>query len=372
MMTFDSSVQTIAWIRDRYREGNLKIKPPFQRKPVWVARQKCYLIESILRGLPVPEIYIQQTTSPEGETTYAVVDGQQRIRTVLQFVGSEEDPEEAAYNKFTLDKLEPNSDWANVSFAELTAEQKKSFYGYKFAVRYLNTDSDDEVRDMFRRLNKFLTPLKPQELRNATYAGPFVTLVQHLADNEYWAENRIVTPAAIRRMNDVEYVSELMIGVLHGPQGGSAAIVDSYYQQYEDYEDVFPDQKRMQRVFDNTLAIIQTVFPDIKDKRWSNKTDFYTLFVAIASILRTARGSGASKLAYKTPAIRKALDAFAASVDWRLGNENAPVTTEVIEYVRAVEKGANDKARRAERNRIITRLIEKHFTMKDTKPPAAG
>ena len=352
-MTFDSSVQTIAWIRDRYREGNLKIKPPFQRKPVWVARQKCYLIESILRGLPVPEIYIQQTTSPEGQTTYAVVDGQQRIRTVLQFVGSEEDPEEAVYNKFTLDKLDPSSVWANVSFAELTPDQKRTFYGYNLVVRYLNTDSDDEVRDMFRRLNKFLTPLKPQELRNAAYSGPFSVLVLQLADNEYWAENRIVTPAAIRRMNDVEYVSELMIGVLHGPQGGSAAIVDSYYQQYEDYEDLFPDQKRMQRVFDNTLQIIQTVLPDIKGTRWSNKTDFYTLFVAVASILRSLRASGPAKVSYKSTTIRKALEAFAVDVDTRVGNEDASVSQNVIEYVRAVEKGANDKARRAERHRVV-------------------
>lgn len=363
-MTFDSSVQTIAWIRDRYREGNLKIKPPFQRKPVWVARQKCYLIESILLGLPVPEIYIQQSTSPEGQTTYAVVDGQQRIRTVLQFVGSEEDPEEAVFNKFTLDKLGSNSDWANISFAELTPDQKRTFYGYKFAVRYLNTDRDDEVRDMFCRLNKFLTPLKPQELRNATYSGPFVALVLQLADNEYWAENHIVTPALIRRMNDVEYVSELMIGVLHGPQGGSAAVVDSYYQQYEDYEDVFPDQRRMQRVFDSTLHIVQAILPDIKGTRWSNKTDFYTLFVAIASILRLLRASGPAKVSFKSTAIRKAVESFAADVDTRLGNEDASVSPSVIEYVRAVEKGANDKARRAERHRIVTQLIEEHFALK--------
>jgi hypothetical protein len=361
-MTFDSSVQTIAWIRDRYREGNLKIKPPFQRKPVWVARQKCYLIETILQSLPVPEIYIQQTTTPEGQTTYAVVDGQQRIRTVLQFVGSEQDPEEAAYNKFTLDKLDSNSVWVNSSFAKLTADQKRTFYGYKFAVRYLNTDNDVEVRDMFRRLNKFLTPLKPQELRNATYSGPFVTLVLQLADNEYWAENRIVTPAAIRRMNDVEYVSELLIGVLHGPQGGSAAIVDSYYQQYEDYDDVFPDQKRMQRVFDSTLEVIKIVLPDIKDTRWSNKSDFYTLFVAIASILRSL---GPTKKTYKSSSIRKVLDSFAADVDRRIGDDAAPVSDDAIDYVRAVEKGANDKARRAERHRIVTELIDKYFAAKN-------
>src|SRR5207245_1440160 len=104
--------------------------------------------------------------------------------------------------------------------------------------------SDDEVRDMFRRLNKYLTPLKPQELRNATYSGPFAVLVQKLADDKYWAEKGIVSPALIRRQNDVEFVSELMIGVLHGPQGGGAAVIDQYYSQYEDFEDEFPGQKR--------------------------------------------------------------------------------------------------------------------------------
>jgi hypothetical protein len=178
----------------------------------------------------------------------------------------------------------------------------------------------------------------------------------------YGAENRIVSPAAIRRMNDVEYVSELMIGVLHGPQGGSAAIVDSYYQQYEDYEDVFPEQKRMQRVFDHTLQVIQLVYPDIKDTRWSNKTDFYTLFVGIASTVRSV----SPPVKVKTKLIRKALDALAADVDKRIGDENANVSQDVIDYVRAVEKGANDKARRAERHRILTSSIEKYISPKTT------
>src|SRR5207249_10762674 len=108
-MDFHSTEQTISWFRDRYREGSLEIRPPYQRKPVWVGRQKCYLIESILMGLPVPEIYVQQTTSADGSTTYAIVDGQQRIRTVLQFIGSDADPEEQAYNKFVLDKLDASS-----------------------------------------------------------------------------------------------------------------------------------------------------------------------------------------------------------------------------------------------------------------------
>ena len=358
-MDFQSTVQTISWFRDRYREGTLTIKPPYQRKPVWAARQKCYLIESILIGLPVPEIYIQQTTSPEGDTTYAIVDGQQRIRTVLQFIGFEADPAEQEYNKFSLDKLDNDSPWKNRAFGELSDEEKKNFYGYRFALRYLNTDSNDEVRDMFRRLNKFLIPLKPQELRNATFTGPFVSLVLRLADDEYWVENRIVTPASIRRMGDVEFVSELLIGVLHGPQGGSAKVIDEYYRQYEDYEDEFPDQRRAQRLFDETLRTIERIFPDIKGMRWSNKTDFYTLFVALASLLRSNR------LPTNTfPQVRREIEGFGKQIDQRLADGEAKVRKEAINYVRAVEKGANDKKRRADRQAALSNVIEPYFRRK--------
>jgi hypothetical protein len=358
-MEFESTTQTISWFRDRYREGNLIIKPPYQRKPVWVARQKCYLIDSILSGLPVPEIYIQQIDTPDGDTTYAIVDGQQRIRTVLQFIGSETDPDEQEFNKFTLDKLDQGSPWKNKTFADLTNDIKSKFYGYRFTVRTLFTDRDADVRDMFQRLNRFLTPLKPQELRNSTYIGPFIELANKLADDEYWAENRIFTPAAIRRMGDIEFISELLIGVLHGPQGGSAADIDGYYERYEDFEDEFPDQKRVKKLYDDTLNIIRLVLPDIKESRWSNKTDFYTLFVSIADQLRLGEFAES-----KTQAFRKDLLAFADEVDARLASDRARVKKDAIAYVRAVEKGANDKKRRGDRHSVMVPLIEPFFKRK--------
>jgi hypothetical protein len=138
----------------------------------------------------------------------------------------ETDEGEVHFNRFILDKLDNQSQWKNLTFLDLTDNQKSAFYAYRFMIRYLHTEDDAAVKDVFRRLNKYLTPLNAQELRNATYMGPFVRLVETLADNEYWAENRIVRPASIRRMGDLEFVSELLIGVLHGPQGGSASIVD--------------------------------------------------------------------------------------------------------------------------------------------------
>jgi hypothetical protein len=358
-MQFSPSPQLISWFRDRYLDGTLKIKPPYQRRPVWAVKQKCYLIESILLGFPIPEIYVHNTTSPEGKTSFAIVDGQQRIRAVLQFIGAEIDPAEEEFNKFTLDKLQDTSPWKDKTFADLTDVEKRNFYNYSLAVRLLQTDSEGELRDMFERFNKYLTPAKPQELRNARFSGPLVRMVESLANNEYWAENRIVSPQLIRRMGDFEFISELIIGVLHGPQAGSAAVIDEYYMTYEDYEDEFPGQRQAKKLFESTLDVIKKVFPEIKDTRWGNKTDFYTLFVAFASLLKThtLAASNQKRLA-------EALTKFADKVDLRLSDEHASVNENAVSYVRAVEKGANDKARRAERHRAVLNVVTQFFTLK--------
>jgi hypothetical protein len=201
-----------------------------------------------------------------------------------------------------------------------------------------------------------LTPLKPQELRNARFTGPFVSLAVRLADNEYWAENRIVSAAMIRRMGDVEFASELLIGVLHGPQGGSSKVIDSYYAQYEDYEDEFPDQSKAEKLFAKVLLTVQNVLPDIRDTRWRNKTDFYSLFVAITYLTRKG---GMLKSATR---LRRALSKFEGEIDERFSDEGASVRKEAVSYVRNVEKGANDKLRRANRHAALLEVIGEFFS----------
>lgn len=356
-MKFGPSPQLISWFRDRYLDRSLTIKPPYQRRPVWAMKQKCYLIESILLGFPIPEIYVQSTTTAEGSTSFAIVDGQQRIRAILQFIGVESDPQEEEFNKFVLDKLPNTSPWKDKSFADLTTTEKSSFYGYQLAVRLLQTESEVELRDMFERLNKYLTPAKPQELRNARFSGPLVRMVEALANDEYWAENRIVSPQMIRRMGDFEFISELLIGVLHGPQAGSAAVIDQYYSTYEDYDDEFPEQRRAKKSFEKTLEIIRNVFPNIKETRWGNKTDFYTLFVGLATLLKSH-----DLPPRNYPRVASALNQFAEEINLRLSNERAKVSEDAVSYVRAVEKGANDKARRADRHRALLNVIAEFFS----------
>jgi len=358
-MEYDPANQMLSWFKDRYLDGSLRIRPPYQRRPIWSSRQKCYLIESMLLGLPVPEIYLQQSVTAEGRSSYAVVDGQQRIRTALQFVGAETDPQEQDQNRFALDRLPTTSAWYGMTFSDLDDETKRRLYGYRFMIRLLKTDSEQEVRDMFGRLNRFLTPLNAQELRNATYTGPFARLAEELADDQYWSESRLVSPTVIRRMGDVEFMSELLIGALHGPQGGRAAEIDGYYRRYEDCDVEFPEQRPAVVLFRLALDKVRALLPDIKRTRWGNRTDFYSLFVALAALLRSS-----TLPRPKVRPLRAALLRFAGDVDRRLADEKAHVSDEVIAYVRAVEKGPNEKSRRAARHEAVLSVIGAFFRPK--------
>ncbi len=357
-MNYNSSEQTIGWFKDRYLEGNLEIKPPYQRRPVWAPRQKSNLVESILLGLPVPEIYIHSTTSAEGATHYAVVDGQQRIRSILQFVGIDKEEGEKEFNGFPLEGLQEDSDWRNTTFADLAPKKREKFFGYKLSVRFLAEATDADVRDMFRRLNKFVTKLSDQELRNAIYSGPFIQLSNLLADDDYWAENRVVSPAIIRRMKDIEFISELLIGLMDGPQGGGGQVIDDYYAQMEAYEDEFPDQKQVKRRYDRTLSAVQSIFPEIKKVRWRNRTDFYSLFVAIGAIL------GEDPKSHNKEKVRGVLTDFAEQVNERISNEGAKVSNEAAEYTAAVQRGSSDKSRRAVRHKALLNVLSPLFKKK--------
>ncbi|UIY28329.1 hypothetical protein LZK73_15285 [Neorhizobium galegae] len=79
-------------------------------------------------------------------------------------------------------------------------------------------------------------------------------------------------------MNDIEYISELAVGFLHGLQNKKESL-DKWYQAYEEE---FPARKRMERAFRSTLGEITSVLPEIGKTRWRKKSDFYSLFLLLA------------------------------------------------------------------------------------------
>jgi uncharacterized protein with ParB-like and HNH nuclease domain len=81
----ETTHRSVAWLKKANDEGRLEMKPPFQRNPVWSGKQKGALIETILLEYPIPEIYMQDIVSASGDESHIVVDGQQRIRAVLDY-----------------------------------------------------------------------------------------------------------------------------------------------------------------------------------------------------------------------------------------------------------------------------------------------
>lgn len=345
-MKHNAATLTISWFTERDAEQSLTIRPTFQRRLVWADRQKCHLIESILLELPIPEIYVHIQTEPTGKSEYIVVDGQQRINAILEFVGA------GGRRPFELSQLDSNSPWIGYTFNDLSDDQKRRFYGHPMAVRNLQEASQTDVEDLFIRLNKYVTALNSQELRNATYKGPFVHLSEQLAEDAFWSGNRLASPDAIRRMRDIEFVSDLLIGVLHGPQSGSPKTLDDYYANLEDYEDEFPQQLDCKQRFLRTKDVIQEIFPDLRTTRWSNRSDFYSLFVATAHLLRKGFLPGENIIE-----ARRVLDGFADAVATYQEDEDSPVDTHVEHYVEALRRGSTDATRRGQRHRALLDIL---------------
>lgn len=264
-----STTQNVAWFNQRSKElDGLIIKPTFQRNPVWTVSQKSYLIDSILRSYPIPEIYLQERVNDKGESQFIVVDGQQRLRAVLDFIN----------NEFALVPTETSEQWENLTFDELLPDDKKRFFEYKFVIRLLPDIDEDLIRNIFKRINKNNERLNQQELRQATYSGEFIVMINEIANQTYWEDIGIFTPQKIRRMLDAEFISEIVIAFLNGHQNKKVKL-DYYYKLYEEE---FNDSEKVKNIFDSVAREILQIIPNIKKTRWRNMTDFYTLFLVFA------------------------------------------------------------------------------------------
>lgn len=283
---------------------------------------------------------MQEYTDQNGNDAYIVVDGQQRVRACLEYIRGE----------FPLSSKD-SPDWADMFFDELSDDDKKKVYNYNFIVRVLPDLPDAELRAIFSRLNRHVVALNRQELRHATYWGEFIESVEKISDMEGWSEVGLFTPNDVRRMLDIEYVSELAVGYLHGLQNKK----ESLDKWYEAYENEFPDRRRMERAFYITLQEIIMVLPNITKTRWRKKSDFYTLFLLLAE--NSSKFPLASDLREK---LGNNLTEFADQVDLYLRDPNSDGHNDksVRDYAAAVERAASDLARRRARRTEVAKVVD--------------
>jgi hypothetical protein len=249
------SPQDISWFLDIHDKGQLDLDPPYQRRSVWSRTDKQYFIDTVLSNLPAPPIFLHKSLDDQGRPTYHVVDGKQRLQTVIDF---------------TRDKIRMADDFADANlrkkrWAQLDREVKAKFWNYSLIVEMLPDVTDSSVKNIFERINRNSRRLMAQELRHAKYEGWFIQAAESESEKQEWKTLGVVTPARMKRMADVQFISELIILTINGAiQGFDQDSLDQAYADYEDLSEVpnfvednfrngFEDTKRY--VTDLSLAI---------------------------------------------------------------------------------------------------------------------
>lgn len=252
-------------------KGELTLAPKFQRRDVWSDKARSYLIDTIVRGKPIPKIYMRQETNPTTRRTVReIVDGQQRLRTVLNFLK----------DGFKISRTH-NKDCGGKLFSALTEELQGQILKYEFVVDLLQDMPDADVYDVFARINTYSVVLKPQELRNARWFGDFKTAVYSLANEfvTFWEENRVFTPKQMLRMAEAELVSELLMAISGGIREGQKSVIDNFYEKNDDE---FSHRETYEKRFRQTMDVIGAVFgEDLAQSRLRATRLFYPLFCAV-------------------------------------------------------------------------------------------
>lgn len=273
----------VAW----QREGVLKLNPDFQRRPVWKKGAKSYLIDTIIRGLPMPIIFLRdvKTDLKTFKSNRDVVDGQQRIRTILSFIDSKLLKDfEATRDEFRISSVH-NKELGGRTFGDLSAEDQQRILDYQFSVHTFSSDTDDrQILQIFARMNSTGVKLNAQELRNADFYGEFKTLAYELATEQLnrWRAWRIFSADQIARMNEVELTSEFMILMLSGILEKDNKVIDRFY---EVFDQKFANKEEIAKRFRATFESISGLMPEAEiSKHFGNRTMFFALFGVVYGI----------------------------------------------------------------------------------------
>ena len=257
---------------DWQTEKRLELNPDFQRGSVWSPAARTFLIDTILRQLPIPKVYLRTKVNVSTRKSIReVVDGQQRLRAILDF----------AENKFPLSKRA--SEFAGKRYSDLTVKQQENFLGYPIAVDQLVNASVNDVLEVFARLNSYTVTLNGPEKRHARYHGDFKWAIR--TSSRRWSDlwTKVLTVRERVRMLDDSLTAEIVGVLLGGVADGGQPKIDTLYKKYDKS---FRSGDISMKHLDTVLAyIIRNLADHICDTPLMRPPHFLMLFSGVAAIL---------------------------------------------------------------------------------------
>lgn len=250
----------------------LVLAPEFQRGSVWSPSAKIFLIDTILNDLPMPQVYFRTKLNPQLQTTVReVVDGQQRLRAILEF----------ASGNLKLTSKSPN--FKGSKYKDLSTEHQEQFLAYRIPVVQLVNASDADVLEVFARLNSYSVKVTPAELRHAEFSEP-VKWAIYEASRQWsvlWGDLKVVSTRDTVRLKNTTLIAEMFMVLDKGLGDGGEPQITKYYKENKAKdEDYFANKRnRLDEIIEEILENTQN---DFSESTFYDAPNFLILFSAVA------------------------------------------------------------------------------------------
>jgi len=354
-------------VRSRYlvdllneiRAGKLVLAPFFQRKLVWREAHKTDFIDTILLQFPFPEIFLArgEIDVDQMTSTSAVVDGQQRLNAIREFVDG---------------TLAVNGR----HYGDLSSAEKEAFLKYEVAIIDLDLpQSDPQIIEIFKRLNRTFYALSTIEKQATEYASSEFMLLAKLLCGELkksdesknnvdptvadadpnitpeyvsWAnkqsisafkaiilESRVFSKYEVSRMVPLAFTLNVMATTIFGYYNRNEKVAE----YLELYKEELPEKEDLIRKLNSSASIARRLRV-LTSSFWSSKSNAFTLLTTLATMDLSLENANREKLA-------ATLKAFAADPP--------------ADYALAAREGVNNRPERLLRHNYVRKLIEEAF-----------
>lgn len=249
---YDTRDYVIDYLVQRFQKDEFYIPESYQRKFIWTEHDKCFFIESVLMGLPIPFMFFADTA--DGRTE--IVDGAQRTRTLVEFI----------QNDLELNGLEMLTESNGFTFFELDPAIQRRFKNTNIRVVYLEQGTTETVRqEIFRRINISGQLATPSEVRRGAYMGKFKDFLEKCAEDEVFKELAPRSERSENRYEGFELAARFFAYSAGYPdfksyKGNVTSYIDSYVElQNKEVENNPKIISKYKKDFNSMLSYAQSI-----------------------------------------------------------------------------------------------------------------
>ncbi len=362
---FHTHTQPVRQLVELFQGGRLKLEPPFQRNGVWKSKQRTFLLRSIFQGYPIPSIFIYRHVDEEtGQVVFEVIDGKQRIESLLMYMGHKQ-------GRFSAPVQLPEWDSPKELNWQRLRKLKKQSLLEEYQIQTIEVEGGlSDIIELFVRINSTGNALTRQEIRNANfYKSEFLKASKKLATRyeAYFQRIGVLGAQQILRMKHIELMSELIYSADRGGVGNKKRALDAAMRSDELKG---ARLRKAEKDAAKGLNSLRRMFPVLnKSTRFSKVSDFYTLAVLIQAF--ESKGLILNDRKRNTRAW-ELLVAFSTGVE-ALALASKKLELKVLsprdelfrQYLYAVRADSDSESNRKKRHEILEGLIQPLFEKKD-------